>query len=307
MINSQCKKRVGYIYDTISSSLKLPPPQHDRYFLLPTRFINKLTNCKTSFFQTLLGDNSWEYPTRAFRALPTLNKSNSVSRNSLSPSLPPAKSSPALRVYIQLRFKHEIQSIDKEELSIHAKVDAGEKGRDGETGWVGKTIYRRGSAGADTLTGGYKEPRGYLRVDSNDGGRVAPRQISSPIAAEGRYNLIQPGIFFSRLLSPFLSLANTKVDKGEERTSNTVFTAIIIFASYLGPASSYLSFCHGVHPHPLLSLASFSLSLSLFLFGWFPFMSSPACFFKRPSLSLSLSRFWALEHKFVKNTCTKGT
>lgn len=41
-------------------------------------------------------------------------------------------------------------------------MDAGEKGRDG----VSREDYLPGSEGAGT--GGYKEPRGYLGVDSND-------------------------------------------------------------------------------------------------------------------------------------------
>jgi len=66
-------------------------------------------------------------------------------------------------------------------------------------------------------------------------------------------------------LSLSLPLANTEADNGKERrrTSNTVFTTIIIFASYLGPASSYLPFRRGTRAAPASSPISLSLSFTI--------------------------------------------
>lgn len=154
-----------------------------------------------------------------------------------------------------------------------------------------------------------------MGVDSNDGVCVALRQISLPIATKVGYNLpyglsyIQPvyGIFFSRLFSPLFaflahlsfslilcfSLANAKVDKREKRQrSNTVFTAIIIFASYPGPASPYLSFCHWSHPPffiPLLLTVRVFFSLYFCSDDFLSCRLSPACFFKCISVTILCS------------------
>lgn len=148
---------------------------------------------------------------------------------------------------------------------------------------------------------GHKDPRGYLGVDSNDGARSALRQISLPIAAKVDITLrtlsysrstefsCTPSGFFQSLLLlfyphaflfPSLSLilyislrfTNTEADNGKERrrTSNTVFTAIIIFASYLGSASSYLSFHHGTRATPSNSPSPFAF----FFFSIFTWMIS---------------------------------
>lgn len=61
----------------------------------------------------------------------------------------------------------------------------------GEVSWKGDLPADRSWSEGAVLTHerGYKEPRGYLGVDSNDGARGALRQISSPIATKG-YNLV---------------------------------------------------------------------------------------------------------------------
>lgn len=127
----------------------------------------------------------------------------------------------------------------------------GERELGRRNGQVGKAIYRRDrswSEGAVHPRRGYKEPRGYLGVDSNDGARGTLRQISSPIATK-------VGITFR-------TLSYRPVCRGFARTSSFF---VVLVLRYRRPSFS-LAFCPYV-PFalpPFLSLSPcFSLSLSL--------------------------------------------
>lgn len=81
---------------------------------------------------------------------------------------------------------------------------------------------------------------------------IAGLQSSPAPLQTSLLRLFYPHTFLSLSLfhSLYFSLsppANTEADNRKERwlTSNTVFTAIIIFASYLDSASSYLPFHRG--------------------------------------------------------------
>lgn len=134
-----------------------------------------------------------------------------------------------------------------------------------QNGQVGKAIYRRDrswSEGAVHSWRRYKEPRGYLGVDSNDGARGALRQISSPIATK-------VGITFR-------TLSYTPVYRGFARTSSLF---VVLPLRYRHPSFS-LAFCPYIpFRSSFLSISVslvFSFFISLFLLLFLPLTNTKA-------------------------------